>query len=394
MTNEDRQPDQYPIRIESPSGLAVQVNANGSIRRFDYRDIIVNLFLGNELEGGPANLFLRRLGESVEAVPLLGPRSPAHVLCESQGLALTGVWQDVRFTVSLVLAELVPTWFWHVALENTGDVAATLDLIYAQDLALAPYGAVRLNEYYVSQYLDHTPLAHPERGWVLASRQNQSMGGRNPWCLIGSLGEGVSYATDALQVHSLATRAGGTSTVLIDGLPGARRQHEHAMAAVQDAPLELPPGGRAARGFFGWIEADHPEATSAADLDRVERVLALPEAAPAPLPELDARPVAASLFSSAPLLDAQDLTQAGVVALFGTRLREPEWEPAGEDGYPLSFFVGERSHVALKAKEFQVLRPHGQILRTGGGLTPDESALTSTCWMAGVFHSMVTQGHV
>ncbi len=56
--------------------------------------------------------------------------------------------------------------------------------------------------------------------------------------------------------------------------------------------------------------------------------------------------------------------------------------------------MDERSHVALKAKELKVLRPHGQILRTGGGLTPDESALTSTCWMAGVFHSMVTQGHV
>ena len=208
MTNEDRQPDQYPIRLESPSGLTVQVNANGSIRRMDHGDIMLNLFLGNELEGGPANLYLRRLGESVEAIPLLGPRSPAEVRCDSQGLTLAGTWQDIRFTVSLVLAETAPAWFWHVALENTGDAAATLDLIYAQDLALAHYGAVRLNEYYVSQYLDHTPLAHPERGWVLASRQNQSMGGRNPWCLIGSLGEGVSYATDALQVHGLATRAG------------------------------------------------------------------------------------------------------------------------------------------------------------------------------------------
>ena len=41
-----------------------------------------------------------------------------------------------------------------------------------------------------------------------------------------------------------------------------------------------------------------------------------------------------------------------------------------------------------------MLRPHGQLLRTGRHLTPDESALTSTAWMSGVFHSMVTQGHV
>jgi cellobiose phosphorylase len=50
--------------------------------------------------------------------------------------------------------------------------------------------------------------------------------------------------------------------------------------------------------------------------------------------------------------------------------------------------------VVLRAKELRVLRPHGHLLRTGLHLTPDESALTSTAWMNGVFHSMVTQGHV
>ncbi len=53
-----------------------------------------------------------------------------------------------------------------------------------------------------------------------------------------------------------------------------------------------------------------------------------------------------------------------------------------------------RSHVVLKEKELRVLRPHGHLLRTGNALTPDETALTSTAWMSGVFHSMVTQGHV
>src|SRR4029450_4811398 len=51
-------------------------------------------------------------------------------------------------------------------------------------------------------------------------------------------------------------------------------------------------------------------------------------------------------------------------------------------------------HVLLPAKERARLRRHGQILRTGDALVPDESALTSTVWMGGVFHSMLTQGHV
>jgi cellobiose phosphorylase len=343
------------------------------------------------MEGGPANLYLRRHGEVIEAVPLLGPRSPGAVHYGEQGVRVSGTWQGIRFVVSLVLAESHPAWFWHVEVENIGDVAATLDLIYTQDLALAHYGAVRLNEYYVSQYLDHTPLSHPERGVVLASRQNQSMGGRHPWCVIGALGQGVSFATDALQVHGLATRAGRAPEGLGKGLPGVCRQHEHAMAAIQDAPLRLEPGARAKRGFFGWLEADHAEATSAADLVFVDQALALPQAQAAQGGATDDGLIpAASLFATVPLLQALELTDTEIADLFGADVREVEREA----GSTLSFFSGDRSHAVLKAKELQVLRPHGHILRTGSELTPDEAALTSTAWMGGVFHSMVTQGHV
>ncbi|MBK1717547.1 GH36-type glycosyl hydrolase domain-containing protein [Thiocystis violacea] len=399
MTAENSPSADFPRIIESPSGLAARVNANGSIQRLDHQDIILNGFLGNELEGGPANLYLRRLGERIESVPLLGPRGPGLAACDGSGLRVSGVWRDIRFSLALVLAESAPAWFWHLELENLGAETVTLDLIHTQDLALAHYGAVRLNEYYVSHYLDHSPLSHPERGWVLATRQNQSMGGRHPWCLIGSLGQGVSYATDALQVHGLATRAGLEPVALTEGLPGTRRQHEHGMAAIQETAFRLEPGERTRRGFFGWFEADHPEATSNADLARIERVLALPEASPA---EILFEPIAptgkrgwgevggANLFTSAPILECLDLCHGELAALFQSDWRHLE----SEDGVLLSFFADEHTHVVLKPKELKVLRPHGQILRTGSALTPDESGLTSTAWMAGVFHSMVTQGHV
>jgi cellobiose phosphorylase len=48
----------------------------------------------------------------------------------------------------------------------------------------------------------------------------------------------------------------------------------------------------------------------------------------------------------------------------------------------------------LPEKERTVLRSHGQILRSGEALVPEEESLTSTVFMGGVFHSMVTQGHV
>ena len=107
----------YPIRLASPAELAVQVNSNGSIRRIDHRDVIVNAFLGNEMEGGPANLFLRRRTDasrshrSIEWTPLLGPRSPGTVRLDEQGLEIEGEWSGLRFRVSLVLAASAPAWF-------------------------------------------------------------------------------------------------------------------------------------------------------------------------------------------------------------------------------------------------------------------------------------------
>lgn len=380
-----------PIRLESPSGLRFQIYANGAIHRLDHQDILLNLFLGNEVEGGSANLFLRRLGETVEFIPLLGPESRSTLSLEDSGFTLAGKWRNLRYTVALFLSESAPAWFWRIGIENTGDGIETIDLVYAQDLALAHYGAVRLNEYYVSHYLDHSPLPHPERGFVLASRQNQSMGGRNPWCLIGSLGRGVSYATDALQVYGLAVRAGREPLGVAEGLPGLRHQHEHSMAALQDEAASLAPGERTERGFFGWFEADHPAKTSAADLVFVDRAWALPERSRTVPLEDPIKTNTATLFVTALPLAALDLSDSEIADLVGPEQREVERDDAG---CLLSFFTGHHGHVVLKAKELAVLRPHGHILRSGNALTPDESGLTSTAWMAGVFHSMVTQGHV
>jgi cellobiose phosphorylase len=381
-----------PVRLASPSGLAVQINANGSVRRMDHRDVIVNAYLGTELEGGAANLFLRRRAEPIDWIPLLGPRSPAQVTLDESRFEICGEWSSLRFSASLRLADSAPAWFWHVALENVGDRPATLDLVYAQDLALADYAALRLNEYYLSQYVDHTPLAHPAHGVALAVRQNLSIGGRHPWALIGSLARGASFATDALQLHGLATRAGLPPEALAaESLPGVRRQHEHSMAVIQDAPLCLSPGARIARGFFGWLESDHPDATSADDLRFVDRTLALPEATPL-AKRSPARGVApaTTLFGVPPLLVPEELDAAELAAHFGPERRAAELA----DGRLLSFFTGANAHVVLPAKERTSLRPHGQIVRSGERLVPDEASLTSTLWMGGVFHSMVTQGHV
>ena len=384
-------PRSLPHRVSSPSGLVLEFLPNGCVRRIEQVDIVINLFPGNVMEGGPCNLFLRRHGAQAAAIPLLGPASPAAYQADGSGFSALGEWDGLRFHVKIVLAQDAPVWFWHVEVQNTGTMPVTCDLSLTQDLALAHYGAVRLNEYYVSHYVDHTPLEHPDHGHVIASRQNQSMGGRCPWLLIGSLGRAVSFATDALQFHGRASRAGHPAEALVSGLPGRRLQHEHSLVALQEEPFSLEPGASLNKGFFSWFEADHPAASGEADLAIAGRALALPEARPpAWLDETSTVRPACSLFASAPLLACRGLSDDELREIFGA-----DWRHAERDNGELwSFFTAQGGHVATRTKELAVLRPHGHLLRSGAAWLPDEAALTSTTWMSGVFHSMVTQGHV
>jgi cellobiose phosphorylase len=385
-----------PARIvTSRAGLRAEITAGGGLRRFDCGPVALSLFIGTELECGPANLFLRSGAGKGGWTALLGPTSPTRLGPPQAGrIGGRGLWQGIEYDISLALAAQAPVWFWHIGLTNTSSEVRELDLTYAQDVALAPYGAVRMNEYYVSQYVDHTPLTDPQRGFLLASRQNQAADGRHPWCLIGSLRRATGFATDALDFHGLASRAGEPPAGMLGELPSRRLQHEHSMAVLRDAPIRLAPGESAQAGFFGGFLPDHPDATSEADLAGVAAMLALPEASPAPsaidLPLTGGNDVR-TLFSSTAPLQAVDLDTDALRTLF-----PPPWrhEETDESGARLSFFHGAASHVALRRKELRVLRPHGQLLRTGRHLTPDESALASTVWMSGVFHSMLTQGHV
>ena len=381
----------FPFTAASKSGTRFELNSNGSIRRMHCGDILINLFPGNEAEGGPINIYLRQHGAKVETTPLLGPSSPASWEFNERGMVGSGQWNKLVFRIRLTLAETAAVWFWHVELENTGTEPVTCDLIHTQDIGIAHYGAVRLNEFYVSQYIDHAPLEHATKGAAVASRQNQSMGGRFPWTLIGSLGKGVSYATDAHQFHGLANRSGKPADALISGLPGSRQQHEHSLVCIQDEMIRLAPGHPSNHGFFALFVPDHPSATTDEDSKRIDDVLALPEASCPPwTAEKIGLSPASGLFSSAQALSTLDLTDHETTGIFGAERRHLE-----QEGNQISsFFTDQQSHVVLRAKELQVLRPHGHILRTGSSLIPDEAALTSTAWMGGVFHSMVTQGHV
>jgi cellobiose phosphorylase len=388
-----------PRQLANAAGLSLELNRDGGVRHIQFRDDVVNLFMGNGMEPGPTNVWLRlHRGTEVEAVPLLGPRSPLRART-SRGrgrgdeFQRRGEWQGLVIALRLVLGEQQATWCWQVLLENRSSQERMVDLLYVQDIGLASRGAVRLNEHYVSHYIDFSPLEHARCGWVVAARQNLEQGGRHPWAVVGSLRRARSYATDGLQMFGLAQRLGGVPVGVREGLPTQRLQHEHAMAAVQDEEVTLAPGALSAGGFFVALHGDHPRATSAEDLASVDAALSWTGSLEWPAVSRASeggRSGDSTLFAVAPLLECRDLDEAELRRLFPSGWRHEERGGAGL----LSFFCGEDGHVVLRAKEARTQRPHGHILRTGQARVPEESSLTSTVWMSGVFHSMVTQGHV
>jgi 1,2-beta-oligoglucan phosphorylase len=397
--------------VSSRSGMAARFTRSGALQRLEVGDRSLLLYPADELEAGPANLYLRIRGvKGAESVALTGPGSAGTVTWSSDGPIISGSWRDLQYTVTFRLAGAVTAWYWHVSVTSQRRLPTEIDCVYAQDLALAPYEAVRTCEYYVSQYLDLTPVETAAAGTAVAVRQNMP-GPTAPWAIIGCLTEGVGWGTDALQLTGRAHHGGALLPGLAaNDLPSARLQHEHTLAFLQARPVLLAEGETMTTGFFGAYQADHPASTSADDAPLVDEVLSQPEARhPDPAPgspnheQLSHQPIShepirptrgaptarATLFSSAPTLACRPLDDDQLLRLAGPGRRHVE--EVGAD--LLSYFADDGSHIVTSAKQSAVLRPHGHVMRTGTALVPDEGSLTSTAWMAGTFHSQVTQGH-
>ncbi len=115
------------------AGLSLQLHAHGALHRMHAHGVMLNLFVGNTLEGGPANLWLRCLGAdgTVQATPLLGPGSPLRATPAADVFAAAGEWQGVQVQLQLRLSATQAAWFWHVSLHNTTAIASSTDFTAA-----------------------------------------------------------------------------------------------------------------------------------------------------------------------------------------------------------------------------------------------------------------------
>jgi 1,2-beta-oligoglucan phosphorylase len=376
-------------RIENRAGLSISVLPNGCIFAIEHRredgTTMINQLLGSPVDGGIARLYLRIGGAAPISVAAAGPGAKGRFGAVGESFVWESETSGLRHRVTLSLHPRDAAWLWCLEVTNVGEAARTIDAILIQDIGLGDRGFLMNNEAYASQYIDHHIGRHPRYGPVVMSRQNLPQGGRNPWVVHGCLDGASGFATDGMQLFGPAFRdrdafgfAFGTS------LPSKRLQHELACAAIQSAPLTLPPGSRAAWRFFGLYDQNHAEASNDRDLTRID-AMAWHDRDRADIAL--AAPVR-GLVQDAPSAAAEPIDVDGLAQRYSDRLHEERPEEN-----LLSFFTPDpphNRHVVLRDKERLVTRRHGTLLRSGQMMLPDDATLCATCWMHGVFAAQLT----
>ncbi|WP_461104670.1 GH36-type glycosyl hydrolase domain-containing protein [Tessaracoccus terricola] len=425
----------------SPLPIRAEFTSSGALARLFAGDLSLLQYPASELEPGPHQVWLRRRSPTGhEAIPLLGPSSAGRVVATrgeevrvetassvgrvaatrdeevrvetTRGASLEGpVITGTRWNIGWQLRWQQPgdgRFGWELKLTNTGDDPVELDAVWTVDAALTEWDALRRNEFYVSQYLDLTPIRDGE-DLRLAVRQNMP-GVVNPWLALGATRPVVGWCTDALQLRPSVP---GTGLDLTSDLPSQRLQHEHTLAGLQAEAWMLAPGEEGVVGFRGIVEADHPSASSDDDAARLRdafidgwnssvggdgtRGVAADTSRTSLAPGVGVgdegpaatgQPAVPTVFGPAHFVHGDALPEDELLAL----LPSPEQVERGPDADVWSFRA-DGTHVVAAAKEAAVLRPHGHVIRVSEGPFPQDHTVAVTAWMNGNFASQLTAGH-
>ncbi|MBX5042196.1 cellobiose phosphorylase [Rhizobium lentis] len=387
-----RREDLGLLAISNGSGLSISVLPNGTLFAIEYADdkgaVQINQIQGSPLYGGISRIYLRIGGAKPDVVEIVGPRAYGRFGHDATSFSWSGKAGDIRYNVRLELHDSKTAWFWRVSLRHPKKGTLPVDLVLVQDVGLGDRGFLMNSEAYASQYVDHHIADHGTYGPVVMNRQNlKQSGARNPWLVQGCFDGAVAYATDAIQLAHAQHRqddllVGSFGT----NLPNERRQQETACPAIQSRSLSVPADGATAT-FFALFAADHPEASTDADLSRLDGI-ELPDKVAA---DPETAPPVRSLLQDAPLLEAEALDKRAIQQLYPERSLDER-----AHGKLLSFFVPDgvlNRHVVLRDKELIVARRHGAIVRSGQNMLLDESTLAATCWMQGIFAAQLTIGN-
>jgi len=384
--------------LRSSSGLIIQVTRSGAIYAIRNGTTLINQFLPGPAEDGFFRLILRwRTPDGARGwAPLVGPTVSHRIVSTAAIEWDTVAGPGIACRTSLTLHPSLMAWSWHSTLTNTSAGPVKLDILMAQDLGLADEAAVRNNEAFISQYIDLLPVEDEHWGWSILARQNQAAsGGTHPWLAVGCEKGAVGYSTDGTQFFGEDHRLTGVpAAVNAERLPSQRLQYECAMAGLQSRTMSLYPDCTTEVSFVARFVANHPAASSKADIARLWEATPTSwhpatHSTPEPVPSEHQAPLQ-SLFMGSPWLHGETPIAGNWQDWFPGPFRNEEYS---SNGNLLSFFHGPGSHVVSLEKEARVARPHGHILRSGSWRWVDNEQFGTTCYAAGIFSAQAYLGN-
>ncbi|WP_334074277.1 GH36-type glycosyl hydrolase domain-containing protein [Paenibacillus sp. A14] len=377
-----KQVHQYELEA---GGLTFSFLNSGDLYQASSKTTMINQLLPHAADGALGNLYLRLHREDgIRAIPLLGIRSGAAIRRTERRMIWNGIAEGIGYQVVFTLTEQ-GIWFWDVTLEGGRGKA---DVVYGQDIGIAAPGAVRSNEAYLSQYIDHSVFQDEEWGYVVCSRQNQPQGGRFPYLQQGALTGSTGFSTDGFQFFGLSYKETNVPEALTRANPANEvYQYEFAYTALQTEAVELGEETTVRFVFYGLFKEDHPSAINGLEF-RDDIRAARDEAESPGDAALEVLPRAVRSPEIGKPLTGRSLTAEDLDRLFPQRKQEER-----ADGQLLSFFTNTYEHVVLKEKELRIERPHGHILMSGGNDRMNSQVITTTSYMYGVFNSQVVIGN-
>ncbi len=357
----------------------------GDVFQLTHKDLMINQFTGNPMDGSMNNIYLRVYKENKPiSVPLLGVQSKSSFSAwkspenEVKRLRWSGSAFGVDYSVYLWLAT-ESIWFWSV---ETDSGEEDIDLIYTQDLGLANKHAVANNELYACQYLDNQ-IFENENGFVVCSRHNESA--TKPYLQQGLLlGKAIGYSTDALQFFGTSFKQTNFPQGLEGSLQNKNNQQEQTLIALQTEKGK----GKKETIFYCIFKPAHGPVRV---LEYQDELLAAKEEMRSVQPEYQWETV--NTFQRAACFEGTmvslPFTQAEIKGLYKSRKLEEY-----KENQLLSFFTESNVHVVLLEKEIQMERPHGHMISNFiHENTIPKAMVTSTSFMYGVFHAQLAIGN-
>jgi 1,2-beta-oligoglucan phosphorylase len=357
----------------------------GGLYEIRRNNLMINLFSGTIFDYSPTNIYLRVFchKNGINSMPLLGPGAVSKITASKNSICAEGHFKGINYRVDFFPGNN-EEWFWKVTLKNNSEEKVVADLVYYQDVAISNRDAVRRNEYYISQYIDHRVIEHKDTGFVLCSRQNEKVEETNPLLITACLGGASSFLSDGSMFYGASCRETAFPSALsLPEFDNKIYQGEFACHCLVSAKYHLEPNQTVEEVFFSRFVLDHEP------LQKTNSV-SLPEP-----PELKSEKNTSgfnrinNLFTNTEQFPSLNLTPAELDEFFpGEKLHLEE----NEEGI-LSFFTQDDRHIVLKRKELSIERPHGHMLRFSRSIYPEKNIGASTVWMNGVFASHISYGN-